>query len=110
VIGKSDINVEKVERIQFDTDDNLWKLLEELKKVLDISPDVEYRIRNVKTDKLFCLEEMDQPLRSFKGNSDFMEGGKVVCLECGRPITMAEISITVFIHGKDKNPDDEEYK
>ncbi len=58
-------------------------------------PGQEYRLRNHLGNTCYCQEEMDSKLRSY---DSFKEGGARLQIELGRPTTMAELALVVFIY------------
>jgi hypothetical protein len=70
-----------------------------LRDQLNQPTDREYRLRNLCSNKLFCEEEQGVTLRSIEM---FQEGGARVQLEEGRPPTLSEICVTVFLQSSQK--------
>ena len=70
-----------------------------LRDQLNQPADLDYRLRNLCSNKLFAEEELNQTLRSFEM---FREGGARVQLEEGRAPTLSEICVTVFLYGREE--------
>ena len=83
---------------QVDLDWTLKRLTKFLEEKNDLDTNNEHRLRSLKENRIFHLEEMDTKLKAYE---DFQEGGTRIQIELGRPTTLAEIAISVMMHRKE---------
>lgn len=89
--------------VLIDVNEILSNLLVEIKVAHGLDMDGEYCLYDKKADRYFSVEEMDWALKDFKGDSNFLKGGKVVNIEKGRPIGSNEISIKVSLYKRESH-------
>ena len=85
---------------EIDLEWTLKGLLKFLEEKFELNEDEPHRLRNLKDNRLYHAEEMETKLKAYEG---FQEGGTRIQLELGRPTTLAEITISVIMYGKEED-------
>ena len=74
--------------------------METIKEMYGIESKKECRLRNLYHNRFYHQEEMDAQLKAYQ---DFIDGGARIQLEDGRPTTMAEINVSVFLFKEEED-------